>query len=110
MSPVPPAMSRMCCGARGSGPLVRGLKPGLRVATKWSLEEWLAGVCISGREGGILLPDTMPTKGHEVVHAIVCLGDAGEHAGHTLALLGLGDGFEAEMGRPGGIGTRILGD
>lgn len=39
MSPVPPAMSRMCWGARGSGPDVRGLKPGLREATKWSLRE-----------------------------------------------------------------------
>lgn len=39
MSPVPPAMSRMCCGPRGSGPGVSGEKPGLSEATKWSLRQ-----------------------------------------------------------------------
>lgn len=40
MSPVPPAMSRMCCGASGEVPAgERGVKPGLREETKWSLEE-----------------------------------------------------------------------
>lgn len=38
MSPVPPAMSRMCCGPVGEE-AERGEKPGLREETKWSLQD-----------------------------------------------------------------------
>lgn len=44
-----------------------------------------------------VLPYTVPAKGHEIVHAIVRFGYAGEDAGYTLGLLRFGDGLEAEM-------------
>lgn len=47
--------------------------------------------------GAGLLPHAMPAKGHEVVHAIVRLGHAGEDASNALCLFGLGDGLEAKM-------------
>lgn len=62
-----------------------------------------------GREGESLLPDAVPAEGHEVVHAIVGLGHAGEDAGDALPLLGLGDGFKAKMCRAGGVGYGIIG-
>ena len=46
-----------------------------------------------------LLPDTMPAKGHEVIHLVVRLGDAAEDLGDALRLLGLGDRLEAEVRR-----------
>lgn len=44
-----------------------------------------------------ILPHAVPAKGHEVVHAVVRLGDAAEHAGHALRLLGLGHRLEAKV-------------
>lgn len=38
-----------------------------------------------------LLPDAVPPERHQVVHAVVRLGDAVEDAGHALRLLGLGE-------------------
>ena len=105
MSPVPPAMSRMCCGDWGGEE--SGEKPGLRVRTKWSL-----ALVVSGGRGhigrsedwGDELPYAMPPEGHEVVHAVVRLGYAREDFGDTVLLLGLRDGLEAEVGcgRAGG--------
>lgn len=52
----------------------------------------------------------MPAERHEVVHAIVGFGNTGKDTSDALSLLRFGDGLEAEMGRPGRIGARILGD
>lgn len=59
-------------------------------------------------EGEDALPHAVPAKAHEVVHAVVRLGDAGEDAGDALALLALGDGLEAKVGWAGGVGDRIF--
>lgn len=56
-----------------------------------------------------ILPNTVPSKAHEIVHAVIRLGDAGEHARNALSLLGLGDGLETEMGRARRIGDGIFG-
>lgn len=39
----------------------------------------------------------MPAKGHEVVHAVVRLGHAGEDFGNAFGLFGFGDGLEAKV-------------
>jgi hypothetical protein len=56
----------------------------------------LVSISVAGKtrehEGGRgdVLPDTMPSKGHQVVHAIVRFGYAVEDACYALRLLGLG--------------------
>lgn len=62
-----------------------------------------------GGERGNGLPDAVPAKGHEVVHAVVGFGDAGEDAGDALALFGLGDGLIAKVCWAGWVGDRIVG-
>lgn len=53
-----------------------------------------------------LLPYPVPAKRHEVVHAIVRVGDAVENAGDAPLLLRLGDRLVAEMRRLGVGGIR----
>jgi hypothetical protein len=68
----------------------------------------LVGVVLQ-RMGGDELPYAMPAEGHEIVHPVVGLCYAGEDACDALALLGLGDCFEAEMCWSGGVGYGIFG-
>lgn len=56
-----------------------------------------------------ILPYAMPAKRHEIIHAIIRLGNAGENTSNALSLLGLGDGLEAEVGRTRRIGNGIFG-
>jgi hypothetical protein len=87
----------------------RGEKPGFRVRTKWSL--FCGSVSIGkviermGRDTNVL-PHAMPAETHQVVHAVVGLGYAGEDLGYAVLLLGFGDGLEAEVCRAG----RVAGD
>lgn len=67
---------------------------------------WAGG---RGGRRGDGLPDAVPAKGHEVVHAVVGFGDAGEDAGDALALFGLGDGLIAKVCWAGWVGDRIVG-
>lgn len=48
----------------------------------------------------------MPAKGHEIVHAVVRVGDAVEDAGDAVGLLRLGDSLEAKV-RCLAIGGRV---
>lgn len=62
-----------------------------------------------GTTGEDVLPYAMPSKRHEIVHAIIRLSDTGKDAGNALSLLGLGDGLETEVGRARRIGNGIFG-
>jgi len=92
-------MSRMCCGEEG---VVgeRGVKPGFRVRTKWSLkkQEVRLGVQARGKKGDVL-PHSMPTETHEIVHPVVALGHTGEDLGYPVLLLCFRHSLEAEVCR-----------
>ena len=51
----------------------------------------------------------MPSERHEIVHAVIVLGDAREDLSHPVHLLALGHRLEAEVRRPGRVGDRIFG-